>query len=87
MSSGGRMTNSCCRYRTVGQVCRPDLVIMGIRLAGAMDGIEAAREIIARYGIPIIFVTGYSSRETIRQAKELNPIAYLEKPVQIPSLP
>ena len=37
---------------------QPDVVLMDIRLAGAMDGIEAAREITARYGTPIIFMNG-----------------------------
>ena len=32
----------------------PDLVIMDIRLAGAMDGIETAESIRSSYGKPII---------------------------------
>jgi DNA-binding NarL/FixJ family response regulator len=54
---------------------------MDIRLAGALDGIEAAREIGARYAIPIIFMTGYSDEETVKQAQALHPLAILTKPV------
>ena len=39
----------------------PDLVLMDVRLEGAMDGIEAARRIQAARPIPIIYVTAYAS--------------------------
>ena len=38
---------------------RPDIVLMDIRLQGPMNGLEAAREIKSRWGIPIIFLTAY----------------------------
>ncbi|MBD3305915.1 response regulator, partial [candidate division KSB3 bacterium] len=37
----------------------PDLILMDIRLAGKLDGIETARQIQAQTDIPIIFMTGY----------------------------
>lgn len=60
---------------------RPDVVLMDIRLAGALDGIEAAEKIMAMHNTPIIFMTGYSDVETIARAQALNPAAYLVKPV------
>ncbi len=60
---------------------RPDFILMDIHLAGEMDGIEAAREIHRRFQIPIIFMTGYSDQETIARIRDLNPLAYLVKPV------
>ena len=66
---------------SIAQQKRPDVVLMDIRLAGKMNGIEAAREIIARSNIPIIFMTGYSDKETVEKAKTLNAIAYLTKPI------
>ncbi len=60
---------------------QPDIVLMDIRLAGGMDGIEAAQEIGDRYGIPIIFMTGYSDPLVEQRARELDPVAYLLKPV------
>ncbi len=62
---------------------QPDLVLMDIRLAGAIDGIEAAREIVSRHTIPIIFMTGYSDDETRERAQRLAPAAYLIKPLHI----
>jgi CheY-like chemotaxis protein len=60
---------------------QPDLILMDIRLADEMNGIEAAREIHQHFQIPIIFLTGYSDEEVVEQARELNPLAYLVKPV------
>ena len=60
---------------------QPDFVLMDIRLAGDMDGIDAAREIHKRFQIPIIFMTGYADQETITQTKDLDPLAYLVKPI------
>lgn len=42
---------------------RPNLVLMDINLPGEMDGIDAAREIHARFGIPSIFLSGYPRPE------------------------
>ena len=60
---------------------QPDFVLMDIRLAGKMNGVEAAREIHKRFQIPIIFMTGYSDEEIKVQAKAIDPLAYLIKPV------
>ena len=38
----------------------PDLVLMDIRLKEDMDGIEAAREIRARFNIPVVYLTAYT---------------------------
>ncbi len=60
---------------------QPDFVLMDIRLAGDMDGIEAAREIHKRFQIPIIFMTGYLDKEIKVQARAIDPLAYLVKPI------
>jgi CheY-like chemotaxis protein len=65
---------------------RPDLVLMDISLFGEMDGIEAARKIITRYGIPVIFMSGYADGEIVRRATALNPAAYLIKPLNFREL-
>ncbi len=41
----------------------PDLVLMDVRLQGRMSGVEAAREIHCRLGIPIVFVTANEGDE------------------------
>lgn len=59
---------------------QPDLVIMDIRLDGAMDGIAAAKEIGSRWQIPVVFVTGHGDADTRRQGEAANPAGYLIKP-------
>lgn len=56
-----------------------DLVIMDIYLKGEMDGIEAAREIRDRFGIPVIFLTAYSDEDTVQRAKLTEPSGYIIK--------
>src|SRR4030043_1856411 len=43
----------------------PDIILMDIRLAGEIDGIEAASIIKSEFDIPIIFITGYED-QTVR---------------------
>lgn len=40
---------------------RPDVVLMDIKLQGEMNGIEAAKLIQEKTGIPIIFVTAFAA--------------------------
>jgi CheY-like chemotaxis protein len=60
---------------------KPDLVLIDIRLKGSMTGIEAAREIRKRFGIPVVFITGYSDEETREKAQAADPVAFLTKPL------
>jgi CheY-like chemotaxis protein len=60
---------------------KPDVVLMDIHIHGSIDGLNAAREIIDRLGIPVIFMTGYDDEKTIRAAEELKPLAFLVKPL------
>ncbi len=58
----------------------PDLVLMDIMLKGTIDGIEAAKRILARATIPIIYATAYTDQETFNRAKATEPSGYLIKP-------
>ncbi len=58
-----------------------DLVLMDIELAGAMNGIEAAKRIHALFDVPVVFLTGFSQDHTIEQATLAAPYGYLVKPV------
>ena len=60
---------------------RPDVVLMDISLQGRIDGLEAAREIIGRLGIPVIFMSGFDDEKTMKAARELKPHAFLVKPL------
>lgn len=62
---------------------RPDLILMDITLAGAIDGIEAAMAVSKNYGIPIVFLTENTNLEVIRRAnRATNSYGYLLKPVK-----
>ncbi|WP_300341767.1 GAF domain-containing protein [Accumulibacter sp.] len=59
---------------------RPDLVLMDIVLAGDVDGIEAAREILEAQRVPLLYLTAYSDEERFARARITAPYAYLIKP-------
>jgi two-component system, response regulator PdtaR len=60
---------------------RPDIVAMDIRLAGKMDGIDAASRIMTELGTPIVFMTGYDDKETRDRALTLKPLGFMAKPI------
>ena len=65
---------------------RPDLILMDITLAGAMNGIEAAERILQTQSIPIIFMTGHTDSDTLARAKQTGPSGYLTKPYHLDTL-
>ncbi|WP_051327793.1 response regulator [Desulfatirhabdium butyrativorans] len=60
--------------------CKPDLILMDIKLPDGTDGIEAATMIRESRPIPVIFMTAYPSDEYTLRAKALGPYGYLPKP-------
>jgi CheY-like chemotaxis protein len=59
-----------------------DLILMDIRLAGRMDGIEAARRIRAQRDTPIIFITAHSDPVTRAKIEQVLPgTPVLAKPI------
>src|SRR3954468_24456177 len=65
----------------------PDVVLMDVRLQGAMDGIEAARLIHERHDIPIVFLTAHADVDTVERSKSSAPYGYLIKPFDDRDLP
>jgi len=59
---------------------RPDLVLMDIRLQGPVDGVEAAREIVGRFGIRSLFVSAHTDPGTITRTHAARPLGWLPKP-------
>ncbi|MGE0711708.1 MAG: response regulator [Planctomycetota bacterium] len=60
---------------------RPDLVLMDIQLRGErLGGVEAARFMRSRLGLPVVFLTAHSDVDTLQQAKLAEPFGYLLKP-------
>jgi two-component system, response regulator PdtaR len=59
---------------------RPDLVLMDIRLRGARNGVEAAREIRQRFDIACLFATAHSEESVRADAEAAAPAGWLAKP-------
>lgn len=65
---------------------RPDLVIMDIKLRGAMDGIATSQRIQAQLDIPVVYVTAYSDNETLKRVLHSNANGYIVKPFDVYTL-
>lgn len=59
---------------------QPDLVLLDIRLAGALDGISTGYMIQSNYALPIIYLSDLSDAATVNRAKQTRPANYLTKP-------
>ena len=57
----------------------PDLAILDVKMPG-LDGIEAARRILAERPIPIVMLTAYGQSELVSRAVEAGVFGYLVKP-------
>jgi len=60
---------------------KPNIVLMDIKLKGDMDGVEAARTIGKNDNIPVVFMTAFSDRETLKRSMSIAPHGYVLKPV------
>ena len=61
---------------------QPNLIVMDVGLRGEVDGIQAARMILERFHIPVIFLTGHRDIETLQRAVRTGPLGYILKPFQ-----
>lgn len=59
---------------------QPDLVLLDIKLAGALDGISTGYIIQRDYALPIIYLSDLADAETLNRAKQTRPANYLTKP-------
>ena len=64
------------------QQTQPDLVLMDIKLRGALDGVAAAAQIQATAQVPIIYLTAYADETTLQRAKITEPFGYILKPFE-----
>jgi response regulator NasT len=58
---------------------QPDLAIMDVKMP-RLDGIEAARRILAERPIPIVMLTAYGQEELVSRAIDAGVFGYLVKP-------
>ena len=68
------------------QALHPDLILMDINLAGAMDGIAAAGRIKQLLDVPVVYLTAFSDGEVLARARHTEPHGYLVKPFRGPEL-
>lgn len=70
----------------LARALQPELVLMDIRLSGAMDGIEAAQQIRAQRWIPVVYVAAHMDAHTVARLQGMGPALYLRKPFNAPDL-
>jgi AmiR/NasT family two-component response regulator len=58
---------------------QPDLAIMDVNMP-KLDGIEAARTILAERPLPIVMLTAYADEASVARAVEVGVFAYVVKP-------
>jgi len=80
-SKGENAVASVAAFAASGK--QPDIILMDIKLAGSMDGIEAAKRITEKSDCGIIFLTSLNKSEVFNKSFFIKPYAYLFKPVDI----
>jgi CheY-like chemotaxis protein len=60
----------------------PDLVLMDLRLPGAVDGLEAAQFLRTHLNVPVLVVSGVTDAPTLARAHQVSPTGVLAKPVE-----
>ena len=53
----------------------PDIVLMDVNLEGRREGIEAGRWLREVCNVPIVFITAYTDRDTVKRIHEQVPDA------------
>src|SRR5437867_12357039 len=63
----------------LARATEPEVAILGVKMP-RLDGIEAARRILADRPIPIVMLTAYGQEELVSRAVEAGVFGYLVKP-------
>jgi response regulator NasT len=63
----------------LARTLRPDIAVLDVKMP-TLDGIEAARRILAERSMPIVMLTAYNDEELVRRAAKTGVFAYLVKP-------
>ncbi|MBK6860410.1 MAG: response regulator transcription factor [Saprospiraceae bacterium] len=65
---------------------KPDIALLDINLEGERDGIDVGKFIHDKIGIPFVFLSSYSDKNTLERVKHIQPSGYLVKPFHEKSL-
>ncbi|MBN2415308.1 response regulator [bacterium] len=60
----------------------PDLVLMDVKIKGAIDGIETANIIRGKHDVPVVYLTAYSDAITRSKIETSEPYGLMMKPFQ-----
>ena len=60
----------------------PDLVLMDIKLQGRLDGLETAKIVWEKHGVPVVMLTAFSDEASLERAKTVFPFGYVIKPFE-----
>jgi response regulator NasT len=63
----------------LARTAEPDLAVMDVKMP-ELDGIEAARRILAERPIPVVIVSAYTEETLVKRAAEAGVFGYLAKP-------
>lgn len=58
----------------------PDIALLDINLDHVLDGFEIAKHINENYQIPFLYLTSYSGKSVVTEAKHTKPMGYIVKP-------
>lgn len=72
--------------RLLDEEIRPDLVLLDVVLSGTLRGTEIAEAIQSKLNIPVVYLTGFSDKRTMRDIFDTHPYGYLCKPLNIRKL-
>ena len=74
VASGGEALEQAQKFR-------PDIALMDIHLKGNMDGVQTAERLRRHFDIPVIYISAYADKETLKRAKLTGPFGYVLKPI------
>jgi diguanylate cyclase (GGDEF)-like protein/PAS domain S-box-containing protein len=61
---------------------KPTVILMDVVIKGDLDGIEVAQRLQAFCDAPVIFLTAFSDKSTVKRAAATAPYGFLTKPFQ-----
>jgi response regulator NasT len=79
------MAETGLRAVEAARTLAPDLILLDVAMPG-LDGITAAREILASRPVPIIMITAHGDPDLVGQAASAGVMGYLLKPVSATAL-
>jgi DNA-binding response OmpR family regulator len=59
---------------------KPDMILMDVNLETSAAGIDAAKKILTKIHVPIVFLTAYSDSDTLTKIDDLHTGGYILKP-------